>query len=72
MTVDDILSSCLVDLDGSDYSVLDSLKNNPKVEIEDLEGILYFRYRAKYEIRFVLFFSHHFVRISHNFTLFLF
>lgn len=41
----------MVDLEGADYAVLDSLKNNPKVEIEDTDENLYFKYRAKYEIR---------------------
>jgi hypothetical protein len=43
---------CDVDLEGSDYAVLDSLKNNPKVEIEDTEENVFFKYRAKYEIGF--------------------
>ena len=49
--IDDIYLNCLVDLEGSDYAVLDSLKNNPKVEIEDTDENIYFKYRAKYEIR---------------------
>lgn len=44
----------MVDLEGADYAVLDSLKNNPKVEIEDTEENLYFKYRAKYEIRLLI------------------
>eukprot|EP01041_Mallomonas_annulata_P011666 gene11666-24436_t len=51
VTVGDILRDCQVDLEGKDSAVLDMLKINPKVDVLTIEGIVFFQYRSKFEIR---------------------
>lgn len=50
-TVVDFFREVQVDLEGLDYGVLDMVKNNPKVDVTNEHGVLYFKYRAKFEIR---------------------
>jgi hypothetical protein len=50
-SVSDILNTCKVDLEGKHYQVLDGLKRNSKIDISEENGIMKFKYRAKFDIR---------------------
>lgn len=50
--VQDIYNALRIDLRSTDKEVLSMMKENPKIEINEEDGQLYFRYRAKYEIRY--------------------
>ena len=50
-SVQDIYDALRIELTTVDKEVLEMIKGNPKIEINEEDGQLYFRYMAKYEIR---------------------
>lgn len=50
-SVQDIYDTLRIELRIVDKEVLSMMKDNPKIEINEENGQLFFRYRAKYEIR---------------------
>ena len=50
-TVSDISQNVKVDVMGADAAVLDMIRNNPKIKTCSEDGLLYFSYISKFQVR---------------------
>lgn len=51
VSAQEMFAQTRVDVQGADREVLDNLYGNPKIDITNENGMMYFQYRAKFELR---------------------